>query len=140
MKSSKKIKNQHEIQEIIIRNIHETLDIDPVIKVNEFTVLKTDLGCDSIDAMEILIGCEKDLKLELSTEAFRVISTTFDCTPIYQTVEYFCNLKKVPFTNPVVENIVLDTQQKVATVKDAIVQMQNVRSSVIKQAKNTLTK
>ena len=124
MKYDKTIKTQNEIQEIIIRNIRETLDIDSEIKINEFTVLTTDLGCDSMDAIEILIGCEKDFKLELSAETFDVVSTTIQCAPIYKTVEHFCNLKKVPFTNPVV----LGIQPKAANVKDAVIKMQNVRA------------
>ena len=125
MKYDKKIKIQYEIQEIIIRNIRETLDIDSEIKINEFTVLTTDLGCDSMDVIEILIGCEKDFKLELSAETFDVVSTTFQYEPIYKAVEHFCNLKKVPFTNPVV----LGIQPKAANVKDAVIKMQkNVRA------------
>ena len=60
--------------ELLKRMISEVLGTDPA-EITRETTFEGDLGADSLDVFEILMGIEKELNLEVDTEAVEGITT-----------------------------------------------------------------
>ena len=74
--------------------IAEVLNID-ADSITEDTTFVDDLGADSLDIFQIIMGIEEEYDIELDNESVEQIQTVGDAVEAIRTIKYKCNCPAV---------------------------------------------
>lgn len=84
--------NAENLQQRILKVLAETLDSNPATIKPEHE-LKQDIGCDSLDCVEIMMALEEEFEIEIDDDKFEKLTT------VQHVIDYVagvCNIKQSP--------------------------------------------
>lgn len=86
--------NAENLQQRILKVVAETLDSNPATIRPEHE-LKQDIGCDSLDCVEIMIALENEFEVEIDDDKFE------KCTTVQDVIEYILGMCIPPMVIPI---------------------------------------
>ena len=135
------LNTQEKIQDALIKEVEFVLIDAPGL--NENSILDKDFGADSLDTVEMLMGCEKEFEIVISDKDFEILPKKLQSEPLWETIKYFCEINGIPYIKPVVKDPYLNVQtnaksleqKKSVKAKEAVAKVQSVRAATTNSVK-----